>query len=203
VSFDPLAVADELRAMASNGLLFTKDPYDRERYERLLVIAAELGAATSDLPTEKLLQAWRGETGYITPKVGVAAAVADEEGRLLLVRRADNGLWAMPGGWSDVAEAPSAGAVREVAEETGLSVRATRLVGVYDGRLHGLTRLLHLYHLVFACEPMGGTLRPNAEVLAAAYFAPDDLPALSPGHAGPIADAFAALRDPQQPARFD
>jgi len=75
VTLDLLATADEIRAMASNGLLFTKDPYDRERYERLLVLAAEMASSASTLPAENLLGAWQAEGGYITPKVGVAAAV--------------------------------------------------------------------------------------------------------------------------------
>src|SRR5579871_4110696 len=119
VSFDLLAIADELRAMASNGLLFSQNPYDRARYERLLVIAAEMAAAGSGLTEQTFLDIWRSESGYITPKVGVAAAVTDDAGRLLLIRRRDNGLWAMPGGWAEIADTPAAGAIREVQEETG------------------------------------------------------------------------------------
>jgi len=203
VTLDLLVTADEIRAMASNGLLFTKDPYDRERYERLLVLAAEMASSASTLPAQAVLSAWRAESGYITPKVGVAAAVHDAAGRLLLIHRRDNGLWALPGGWADVGDTPAGAAMREVREETGLITRAERLLGVYDGRLHGYSRLTHLYHLVFAATIVGGQLQASAEVQGAAFFAADALPPLAPGHPTAIADAFAALADPDCPASFD
>ncbi len=154
-------------------------------------------------PMQTLLDAWRAESGYITPKVGVAAAVPDGSDGLLLIKRRDNGLWAMPGGWAEIADTPATGAVREVLEETGLIVRADRLLGLYDGWLHKFSRLNHLYHIVFLCSVVGGTLQAADEVLDAGFFSRHALPPLAPGHAVAIDDAFAALANPHLPVAFD
>jgi ADP-ribose pyrophosphatase YjhB (NUDIX family) len=80
---------------------------------------------------------FRGNLGMRTPLLSVDAAVFDESGRLVLIQRADNGAWAMPGGAAEVGETPAEAVAREVREETGLEVRAVQLLGIYDSRLAG------------------------------------------------------------------
>lgn len=203
---DPLLLAtwaDELRAMAALGLLYTTDLYDRERYERLQRIAAAmLGVATGE-SADAVQAALAGEMGYVTVKVGVAAAVFNEAGRLLLVQRQDNRLWAMPGGWADVGDTPAAMAAREVREETGLTVRVHRLLGLYDSRFRQFRHPHHLYHVVFLCVPLAGEPVVTPETADVRWFGPQELPSLSPGHEDPVRDAFQAWADPQLPAIFD
>ena len=198
------AWADDLRAMAALGLLYSGDPYDLERYGRIQQIAAEMlgaAAATSSAVVRERLAA---DFGYVTVKVGVAAAVFDDDGRQLLIQRQDNGLWAHPGGWADVGEPPAAMAAREVREETGLQVRVGRLAGLYDSRMRGFGHAHHIYHIVFLCTVCGGAPAVTPEIRALAWFAPSaPLPSLSPGHEPAVRDAFRLWADPGAPAVFD
>lgn len=198
------AWADELRAMSALGLLYGRDPYDLERYRRLEAIADDMLGLVTGLDPAAIRARLSDDVGYVTVKVGVAAAVFNVAGEQLLVQRQDNGLWAMAGGWADVGEAPAAMAAREVLEETGLTVRVERLLGLYDSRLREFRHPHHIYHLVFLCALTHGTPTITAEIRDAAWFAQDDaLPPLSPGHEPAIRDAFRAHLDPCFPAAFD
>lgn len=195
--------ADELRAMAAIGLLYAHDGYDRNRYARIQRIAAEmLGLLTEREPTviERQLAA---DIGYVTVKVGVAAAIFDARDRLLLVRRRDNALWAMPGGWADVGDSPAEMTAREVREETGLLVSSRRLIGLYDSRRRGFRHVHQIYHLVFDCVVLGGKAVVTDETLAVDWFTAEALPSLSPGHLDPIRDAFHARAEPEVATVFD
>jgi ADP-ribose pyrophosphatase YjhB (NUDIX family) len=196
--------ADELRAMAALGLVYGHDPYDIDRYRRIQQIAdAMLGAATGQAAAA-IRERLSAEIGYVTVKVGVAAAVFNARGEQLLVQRQDNGLWAMPGGWADVGETPAEMTAREVLEETGLVVRVERLVGVYDSRRRQFRHPHHIYHLVLLCTHVAGTPTITPEIRALAWYSPSSpLPPLSPGHEPAIADAFRAWADPHAPAVFD
>jgi 8-oxo-dGTP pyrophosphatase MutT (NUDIX family) len=195
--------ADELRAMAAHGLMYGHDPYDLARYRRIQEIAEALLAGLSGLDAATVRAALAADLGYITVKVGVATAVLDGEGRLLLVQRRDNKLWAMPGGWADVGDTPAVMAAREVWEETGLHIRVERLLGLYDSRARRFGHPHHLYHVVFLGSPSGGTMQVSPETLGVDWFSAASLPPLSPGHAEPVRDAFLAWADPHSPAVFD
>lgn len=197
------AWGEELRAMAAIGLLYCADDYDRERYERIAAIAAQMLGAATGQPAAAIRQRLTAEIGYVTVKVGVAAAVFDAGGRQLLVQRADNGLWAQPGGWADVGDSPATMTAREALEETGLAVRVERLVGLYDSRQRGFRHAHHIYHVVFLCSMVGGTPTVTPEIRALDWYTPEAVPALSPGHRDPVRDAFARWAEPGLPAVFD
>jgi len=100
---DWLIWARELQAIAQTGLTFSRDPYDRERYEAVRGLAARMFAAGTDAPAERIAALFVGETGYATPKIDVRAGVFDHDERILLVREsADGGRWTLPRGWADV-----------------------------------------------------------------------------------------------------
>ena len=125
------------------------------------------------------------------------AAVINDKGQILLVQRADNGKWAMPGGALEVGETPAEGVVREALEETGVHCRAMSLVGVFDSRFCGTTSRHHLYQFVFLCEPSSqeGPEQPShaIEVLDTGWFPEDGLPQeIDPGHRSRIPEAFRA-----------
>ena len=103
--------ARRLQAIAQNGLHFSRDPYDRARFEQVREICAEMLAA--DSAPAALVEALQIETGYATPKVDTRSVVV-RDGRILLVREATDGLWTLPGGWADPGESPSQNAEREV-----------------------------------------------------------------------------------------
>jgi ADP-ribose pyrophosphatase YjhB (NUDIX family) len=157
-------LADELRAVATNGLHYAESEHDSERYDRVLRVSAELLSLVDGREAVEIEQTYRGRIELRTPLAAADAAIFDETGRILLVQRADCGEWCMPGGAAEVGESPSSAAVREAYEEAGLRVRARRVLGVYDNRTFGHGRgAQHIYHLVFECEVTGGELRKVTE----------------------------------------
>ncbi|MFN8472121.1 MAG: NUDIX hydrolase N-terminal domain-containing protein [Anaerolineae bacterium] len=192
-----------LLSLARQGLHFSDNPYDRDRYNHLLTIAAEMRSTVEGGVLEEVEAAlWESMTGTVPVPV-VDGAVFDDAGRILLVQRHDDGLWAMPGGALEVGETPAEGACRETLEETGIVVRARALVGVYDSRFCGTRSTWQLYHFVLLCAPVSGEPRPSYETLDARWFDPDALPPLSPGHPRCVADAVAFYRTPCPTAAFD
>lgn len=186
-------VADELRSIANLGLLYARRearPHDEERYERVLRLAARLLALADSRDAAEILRAYSGDLGHITPSVCADAALFDDAGRIFLAQRSDSGLWCIPGGFVDVGETPAEAAEREMREETGLSVRATDLIAIYDNRRLGSAQAVHAYHLLFACAYVAGEPRLNHETLAVGYFPPDALPPLTPDHEPKVERAF-------------
>jgi ADP-ribose pyrophosphatase YjhB (NUDIX family) len=172
-----IAIAQKLQALAQSGLTYSKDVFDKERYETLREIATEMLSSHFDLPREALINV--SETGYATPKTDVRAFIL-RDGRLLMVREAADGLWSLPGGWADVGDRPSEAVRREVEEETGLQVKVTKLLGVWDRNLHGHPPLpWHVYKLIFLCEEISGSLAISHESLDVGFFDVNNLPPLS------------------------
>jgi len=176
-----------LKSIAQTGLAFTQSPYERERYEELLKLAAEMAVAMSgweddEGTVKQFVERWKAEVqpgalGYVTPKVVVNAAVFDEQNRLLLVQRLDRGTWFLPGGWADVGYPPSEIAVKEVREETGLIVEPLRLIAVFDGFRHRFSLGIPFYCLVYECQVLDGELRPLPhECRDARFFSEKELP---------------------------
>ncbi|HLN60140.1 MAG TPA: NUDIX hydrolase [Symbiobacteriaceae bacterium] len=195
-----------IQAIAQTGITYARDPYDRERYEELRHIAAEIIATYADLPVEQVAGMLALEKGYPTPKVDVRAVVFDAEGRLLLVRETSDGRWALPGGWADQGETPSEMAVREVYEEAGYEVSPTRLLAVYDKDRHQPeARLPAIYKIFIRCELAGGAPRTSLETDAVGFFGRHELPPLSAGRtsARQAARMFEYYDQPDLPADFD
>ncbi|WP_405459550.1 NUDIX domain-containing protein [Streptomyces sp. NBC_00101] len=101
--------------------------------------------------------------------VSVAGVVVREDGRLLAIRRADNGTWELPGGILELDETPEAGVAREVLEETGIHVEIDELTGVYKNMTRGIVAL------VFRCKLSGGTERTSSETTAVSWLTPDEV----------------------------
>ena len=75
-------------------------------------------------------QVGEGIAGYVTPKVAVGAVVGNDKGEMLLVQRADSGVWLYPTGWADVGYSAAEVVVKEVLEETGIEAEPIRLIAV-------------------------------------------------------------------------
>jgi ADP-ribose pyrophosphatase YjhB (NUDIX family) len=173
---DILPLLDELQTIARNGLNFTTNPYDRERFERLLTLVTKYYGQVLDLPPADVRQRFIAELGYITPKVGADAAIFDPEGRILLVRRSDDGLWCLPCGWVEPNESPEEAAVRESREETGLEVQPRHLVGVFTRKPNTGHGPHTAVAIVYLCDVAGGTPQKSHEVLEARYWRIDEVP---------------------------
>jgi ADP-ribose pyrophosphatase YjhB (NUDIX family) len=200
-----LAWARELQALGQTGLAFNQDEYNSHRYRRLLQIAAEIVAAHTRLDALGVAENFAVQPGYATPKVDVRAAVV-RGGRILLVQERADRRWAMPGGWADVGDLPSAMVAREAREESGLEVAARKVIGVYDANRGGTPlEFYHAYKVMFLCDVLGGEPRPGDETLAVDFFDAAALPPLSRERTNErhIAEALAHAIDPSRAAAFD
>ena len=196
--------AIELQALAQNGLTYTQNPFELERYGRIREIAAEMLAAKGEISLETVRDLFCGETGYQTPKLETRAAVF-REGKILLVQE-NNGKWALPGGWVDVNLSVGENAVKEVREEAGLEVKAERLIAVLDWKKHNRPLCPWGICKVFVqCSLIGGEFKPNIETVASGYFDEAHLPPLATGKNSPeqIQMCFKACRSRDWVSLFD
>ena len=202
-----LARAQRLRAIAQIGQTYTRDRYDRERYDELASIANGMLADLTDAPLEVIVGIYLPERGYPTPKVDVRAGVFNDRGDILLVQEANDGRWALPGGWADEHDTPKLACEREVLEESGYRATAIKLAAVKDRSLHPYTppRLERIYKLLFLCSLDGGTAATSVETTAASFFPLDALPDLSVGRtlAADITLLSAHRSRPELPCYFD
>jgi 8-oxo-dGTP pyrophosphatase MutT (NUDIX family) len=208
-AYDLLRWSEALSGIARTGLGFTESLYERERFEEVLKVAADMRvAAGHELEAEVLVQEWlkvvgQGVAGYVTPKVAVGAVVGNDRGEMLLIQRADSGIWLYPTGWADVGYSPAEVVVKEVYEETGIEAEPLRIIAVLDGLRLGFTAV-PLYSLVFHCRAVGGELQGHPlETLNLGWFGEGNLPSPLAGAErwGPA--AFAALRGEHLDVVFD
>jgi ADP-ribose pyrophosphatase YjhB (NUDIX family) len=215
--------SEALAAIARTGLGFTESLYERERFEEVLHVAADMKVAVNQVlgstlsPAEALevereqdhfVQEWLesvgvGVPGYVTPKVAIGAIVGNDAGELLLVQRADSKIWLYPTGWADVGYSPAEVALKEVHEETGIECEPVQLLAVIDGLRMGFTRF-GMYMVLFHCRATGGELQAHPlETSGVGWFGPDELPRTTGGAAwwGPM--AFAAINGERMAASFD
>ncbi len=164
---DLLRWSEALSGIARTGLGFTQSLYERERFEEVLKVAADMRvAAGHELEAEVLVEEWLkavgdGVAGYVTPKVAVGAVVGNDRDELLLVQRADSGVWLYPTGWADVGYSASEVAVKEVREETGIEAEIedplgdTRYFYVWDD-----VRVRKVVHF-FLMRAVGGNIEDH------------------------------------------
>ena len=206
---DILRWADSLAGIAQTGLGFTESRYEQERFEEVLAVAADIRTCSGfGIDADQQVQDWldgvgSGIAGYVTPKITVGAIVGDDEGRILLVQRADSGWWLYPTGWSDVGYSPSEVAVKEVSEETGIDCEVVRPIAILDGMRLGFHRV-PLVSIVFHCRSLGGELKAHPlECSDVGFFAEGDLPERTARPELWAAHAFAAIRGEDVDVLFD
>ncbi len=171
--------ARKVQAIAQNGLFFSKDTYDIERYEQLQQLTASVLSAKLTIPEDETRELWCHEKGYATPKVDVRGAVF-VEGKILLVRERADGKWTMPGGWADINDTPSEAVVREIYEESGFTTKAIKLAALYDRNRHPHPPMIyHVYKLFFICDLVSGSAKHSHETDGVQFFSPEGLPELS------------------------
>jgi ADP-ribose pyrophosphatase YjhB (NUDIX family) len=205
--------SEALAGIARTGLGFTQSLYERERFEEVLHVAADMKVVAGTVPdldddAAGVVAAWldsvgSGVSGYVTPKVAIGAVVGDDRGRILLVQRADSGFWLFPTGWADVGYSPAEVAVKEVAEETGIDVEVLGPFAVLDGMRMGFVHV-PMYSLVWHCRAVGGSLSAHPlECADVGWFSEDELPEPLAGAGAWKAGAFAAIRGEQVEVLWD
>ncbi len=198
--------AQELEAIAQNGLTYAPNEYEIERYTKVREIAAEMMASQSEIDQQVIAGYFADGAGYETPKVDVRGVVFRDDGILLVRELMDGGRYTLPGGWADVGDSPSEAVVREVWEESGFRVRALKLVALLDRNKHAHPpHIHHIYKVFIRCEITGGEAKDSNETSGAAFFREDEIPELSQGRVTreQIARLFEHYRNPDLPADFD
>lgn len=168
----------ELQSLAQAGLAYGKDAYDKERYERIREISAEMMSHIADIPLEKVKGLFCNEIGYQTPKIDTRAAIFKDD-KILLVQEKD-GTWSLPGGWCDVTVSVAENTIKEVKEEAGLDVIVKSVIAIQDREKHNLPMYAYRVCKIFMlCSAVGGNFEPNIETIGFAYFAEDEIPQLA------------------------
>ena len=202
-----LTWAQKLQAIAQNGLFYSENPFDHDRYRQIQQVAAEIISTYAEIKFDAVLNLFEQETGYATPKVDVRGAVFQDD-RILLVKERIDGGWTLPGGWVDVGEPPSLAIEREIFEESGYQTKAVKALMVVDRDhpRHGHPPLpIQIYKLFFLCELLGGTATESNETDGVDFFAEDEIPPLSLSRVVPsqITRLFEHHRHPDLPTDFD
>lgn len=194
----------ELQSIAQAGLTYGKDIYDRERYQRLREIAAEMMAQKSGLSLERVTGLFCNDSGYQTPKLDTRAAIFKDD-KILLVHEND-GSWSLPGGWVEVNLSLKENTLKEIKEETGLDASVERIIALHDRNKHNPPKYAYGVCKVFVlCQARGGSFNKNIETTGYAYFAENNLPqlALAKNNEEQVKMCFQAYRDPNWQPVFD
>lgn len=200
-----LELAVEIQSIAQSGLAYTNNAYDIERYNRLREIACEMINLKTDLKLDKIKDLFCNETGYQTPKIDTRAVIF-KDNKILLVHE-NNDTCSIPGGWCDVLESIKSNTEKEAKEETGLDVKAKKIIALQDRNKHNQPAYAYGICKIFVlCDIIGGDFIPNIETIEYAYFSLDDLPenlAIAKTTKEQIAMCFKAYKDPNWQVEFD
>lgn len=173
-----LSWAMELQFIAQAGITYSRDVFDKERFERIREISAEIMEQGSGFPIEKVREVFCNETGFQTPKLDTRAAIFQDD-KILLVKE-KNGTWSLPGGWVDVNQTIAENTVKEAKEEAGLDVVPVRLIALHDRNRHNIPPYAYgICKAFMLCEVIGGVFEENIETVESRYFGTDELPALA------------------------
>ncbi len=170
--------AAELQSLAQAGLFYGRDVYDKERYERIRDIAAEIMAMKTDLPLCKVKELFCSDYGYQTPKVDTRAAIFRDD-KILLVHE-KNGTWSLPGGWCEFNMSPADNTVKEAREEAGRNITVKSVIAVQSREKHNKPQYAYgVVKIFYLCSDLGGEFCENSETTEAKFFAREDLPRLA------------------------
>lgn len=143
----------------------------------------------------------------VTPLVGCDVFVLNDKNQVLLIKRSDNGFWALPGGCHDLNETPMECAVRECFEESGYQIEVTRLLGTYSSNRYEYNNYPwkenQFCHLLFLGVVIGGSAQKSSETTEIAWFDKNQIPPLSDGHDIRIKHGFEMTHDPKLAPYFE
>lgn len=197
--------AKRIQAITQAGLTFTKDIYDRERYEELRNISAEIIQQHTGVEMKEINDLFKNERGYQTPKVDVRGVVFKDR-TILLVREALDNNWALPGGFCEVGLSPAENILKEVKEEAGYDVIPIKLLALLDKKKHPHPpELYHYYKVFIQCNIVGGKATSGTETREVQFFSQNDLPNLSiqRNTLSQINTLFEFIENPNKSTIFD
>ena len=164
-------------AVTDTGLTFTKDPFDRERYEDLRSLLSKMLNQGLDIDSEEVAEVMTPTSAYATPLMDVRAWIVEDE-KICLVRGQGEDSWALPGGFGEVGYSPTENILKEIEEETGFKAKVERLLAVFDTNRFQLQSKQYA-KFVFECKLLDGQFQENQEIADLQFFAIDQLPVLS------------------------
>jgi ADP-ribose pyrophosphatase YjhB (NUDIX family) len=203
---DLIRWAQQIQAHAQSGMAYTTNAFEQQRFQELRRIAAEMMTAATRAELEEVTSVFDTQSGYATPKLDVRGVVF-KENKILMVRELmDGGNWTLPGGWVDINEPLSKAAEREVREEAGMIVKATKIAAVFDKNLHGHPPYpFHIYKMFVLCDLIAEATPDPLETSDPTFFGADHIPTLSRARVTEeeIQRMFAHLKNPELPTEFD
>ena len=161
-------------AITDTGLTYTKDPFDRERYEDLRQILWSVLQDQTELNQEELTAILKPTASYATPLMDVRAWIVQDQ-KICLVRGQGEDTWALPGGFGEVGYSPKENIQKEVQEETGFSVEVGSLLAIFDTNRFQLQNNQYV-KFVFDCQLLDGRFQENQEVAELAQLASQMFP---------------------------
>lgn len=198
--------AQRIEALGQSGLAYTQNVFDQERYEELKQIAAEMMAAATNADIAEITCAFDVQSGYATPKVDVRGVIFRDKKILLVRELMDGGRWTLPGGWADINEPLSTAVEREVREEAGMIVKATKIAAVFDRNQHGHPPYpFHTYKMFVLCDLIAEATPDPTETAEPKFFGKKEIPELSQARVTieEINRMFVHLENPDIPTEFD
>ena len=195
-----------IRAIAQNGLVFSDNNYDRERYRQLIDIANTMSSSAADMDFAKVKALFLNEKGYITPKVDMRAAIFNDEGQMLFVQQKTDFAWSLPGGWGEIGFSPSESVTHDVKGETGLDVEVVRPLAIIDTKNHDHPPSpFYIYRIFVQCKIVGGEIEEGHDILDCRFFSAKNVPNLSETRLlkPQVKYLFDCYSNPQKPVYMD
>jgi len=175
-----LQLVKQVQALAENGLHFSENDFDLDRYQILEEISLRMLSLVTGLPAETIEVSTPERNGYRTPKVDVRAVIFNDQDEILMVKERVDSRWSLPGGWCDVGYTPTETAEKEAEEEAGIKVKASRLLAVFDKKCHDHPEdLFYAYKIFLECEAENYEITTGMETLDVGFFGQEALPELS------------------------
>ena len=175
-----LQLVKQVQALAENGLHFSENDFDLDRYQVLEEISLRMLSLVTGLSAETIELSTPERNGYRTPKVDVRAVIFNDRDEILMVKERVDSRWSLPGGWCDVGYTPTETAEKEAEEEAGIKVKVTRLLSVFDKKCHDHPEdLFYSYKIFLECEAKSYEINTGMETLDVGFFRQDNLPELS------------------------
>jgi len=188
---------EQLQAIAQTGKHYSKDVFDRERYDQLENVAKKLTTKLANNVTTKQLDIFfDSDTGYVTPKVDVRAATF-KDNKILLVREKSSGEWSIPGGWGDIGYSAADIAVKETFEEAGIKVKPLKMISIKDMQKNHYPKknLNYVYKLFLECTPEENDIHSGVETSDVRYFTLNEAMTLNLSLARNMPDDFKRAFD--------